>query len=123
MNGGQGDNSSHDEPDVLYIAFSGRDAVPGADGADWTAESFDAFHESLRPLGDELIKRIQTKEEGDVNFEFDCSWPGHCLGMFPHSSVQIHMIFLTRKQGQLVQNTRTAPTILLAEKANAHRLR
>lgn len=83
MNGGQGDNSSHDEPDVLYIAFTGRDAVPGADGADWAAGNFDDFHESLEAQGSELIKRIHPTKEGKLNFEFDCSWPGHCLGMLP----------------------------------------
>lgn len=82
MNGGQGDNSSHDEPDVLYIAFTGKDAVPGADGADWTAGNFHDFHDSLLSQGSDLIKRINMDKEDEVNFGFDCSWPGHCLGTY-----------------------------------------
>ncbi|KAK4240514.1 glycoside hydrolase [Achaetomium macrosporum] len=45
-------NSGHDDTDVLYLAFPGAEAVPGADGADWGATSWQAFE----------------------------SWPGRCLG-------------------------------------------
>ncbi|KAI8725485.1 Endo-chitosanase [Fusarium sp. LHS14.1] len=72
MQAGTGSNTSHDEEDVLYIAFTGADAVPGAKGAAWTAGNFDDFHASLVGLGNKLIKRIGG---GD-----DCSWPGHCEG-------------------------------------------
>ncbi|KAK1149636.1 hypothetical protein N8T08_005188 [Aspergillus melleus] len=50
MNG----NSGHDEKDVLYIAFSGKEAVPG-DEAKWDAESYEEFEESITALGDKLV--------------------------------------------------------------------
>lgn len=52
-----GDNG-HSEHDVLYVAFSGSDAKPGADGADWDASGFEAFEESLANIGDELVSKI-----------------------------------------------------------------
>jgi len=54
MNG----NFGHSDDDVLYIAFVGEDAVPGADGARWNASSAGAFQESITALGDELVDRI-----------------------------------------------------------------
>ena len=53
MNG----NNGHGEQDVLYIAFTGDDAVP-AEQVDWQAESSDAFQESLQTFGDQLIQRF-----------------------------------------------------------------
>lgn len=54
MNG----NFGHDDDDVLYIAFVGEDAVPGADGAKWNASSAADFQKSITSLGDELVERI-----------------------------------------------------------------
>lgn len=71
MSGGDEAHSSHDEPDVLYVAFTGRDAVPGRAGAKWKSDSFEEFHASIEPLGNRLVKRIG---------EGACSWPGHCEG-------------------------------------------
>ncbi|KAI1817482.1 chitosanase [Poronia punctata] len=51
-------NNGHDETDVLYIAFTGSDAVPGADGAQWDAGNFDDFEASIEGLGDELVSRF-----------------------------------------------------------------
>ncbi|KAF3021604.1 hypothetical protein E8E14_013849 [Neopestalotiopsis sp. 37M] len=51
-------NSGHDDDDVLYIAFAGPDAVPGAAGADWAAQSYNDFAESIEALGDRLVQRI-----------------------------------------------------------------
>lgn len=51
-------NSGHDDNDVLFIAFTGKEAVPGADGADWNATSFDKFESSISDLGDELVERV-----------------------------------------------------------------
>ncbi|OAQ69232.1 glycoside hydrolase family 75 [Pochonia chlamydosporia 170] len=51
-------NSAHDANDVLYIAFSGKDAVPGADGANWDAKSYAEFEASIQAQGDRLIQRI-----------------------------------------------------------------
>jgi hypothetical protein len=52
-------DSGHDENDVLYIAFPGSDAVPGANGANWSASNYDAFESSIQGLGDRLISRIK----------------------------------------------------------------
>ncbi|KAI8628286.1 chitosanase [Xylariaceae sp. FL1651] len=52
-----GDNG-HEETDVLYIAFQGSGAVPGADGARWDAANFDEFEASIAGLGDSLISQI-----------------------------------------------------------------
>lgn len=90
MQAGTGSNTSHDEEDVLYIAFTGADAVPGAKGAAWAAGNFDDFHASLVGLGNKLIKRIGGG--GD-----DCSWPGHCQGMSIDGELPVHM--LTRRLG------------------------
>lgn len=51
-------NSGHEATDVLYLAFVGRDAVPGARGAKWAADSFAEFEESITALGDRLVARI-----------------------------------------------------------------
>lgn len=48
-----GDNG-YDGKDVLYIAFSGKEAVPG-NTAKWDAESYEEFEESISALGDKLI--------------------------------------------------------------------
>ncbi|KAK0735218.1 fungal chitosanase of glycosyl hydrolase group 75-domain-containing protein, partial [Lasiosphaeria miniovina] len=44
--------------DVLYLAFIGPEAVPGAAGADWGAPDFHAFEQSIDALGDSLVARI-----------------------------------------------------------------
>lgn len=77
-------NSGHDETDVLYIAFSGADAVPGADGADWNAGSAVDFENSLANLGDRLVQRIgggggEPTNPTDPTCQ-ECTWIGHCLG-------------------------------------------
>ncbi|KAI3335184.1 chitosanase [Ustulina deusta] len=51
-------NNGHEETDVLYIAFQGSDAVPGADGAKWDAADFDEFEASIQSLGDKLVSRL-----------------------------------------------------------------
>ena len=51
-------NNGHDEDDVLYIAFAGADAVPGAGGANWGAKNFGEFQRSIEGLGNRLISRI-----------------------------------------------------------------
>ncbi|KAI1769332.1 glycoside hydrolase family 75 protein [Hypoxylon sp. FL1150] len=51
-----GDNG-HDQDDVLYIAFTGSDAVPGKN-ANWAAENYSEFESSIQDLGDKLIQRI-----------------------------------------------------------------
>ncbi|KZL85792.1 fungal chitosanase, partial [Colletotrichum incanum] len=51
-------NSGHDDNDVLYIAFTGSDAVPGADGAAWNASTYEAFASSITDIGNKLIARV-----------------------------------------------------------------
>ncbi|KAI5918102.1 glycoside hydrolase family 75 protein [Camillea tinctor] len=48
----------HTDTDVLYIAFNGTEAVPGANGAKWDAESYDEFADSIDELGDKLVSRF-----------------------------------------------------------------
>ncbi|KAK4447783.1 glycoside hydrolase family 75 protein [Podospora aff. communis PSN243] len=48
----------HVDEDVLYIAFTGSSAVPGADGAKWTATNYGEFQQSIKDLGDTLISRL-----------------------------------------------------------------
>ena len=47
-------NSGHSEHDVLYIAFPGDEAVPGAQ-ANWQAGTPEEFEESLAAVGDRLV--------------------------------------------------------------------
>jgi hypothetical protein len=76
MNG----NNGHDDNDVLYIAFPGRDAVPGVKGALWTAAEYDAFEDSITALGDELIARIgnNSNHNGNNGSSSNCSQSGYC---------------------------------------------
>ncbi|KAM3515627.1 hypothetical protein MY11210_000805 [Beauveria gryllotalpidicola] len=52
-----GDNG-HDAKDVMYIAFTGNDTVPGKDGADWSASNTSDFAKSIKSLGDKLVDRL-----------------------------------------------------------------
>ncbi|KAK4096984.1 glycoside hydrolase family 75 protein [Parathielavia hyrcaniae] len=52
-------NRGVDEHAVLYLGFTGDEAVPGPDGADWAARDFDAFERSIQGLGDRLVQRVQ----------------------------------------------------------------
>jgi hypothetical protein len=56
INGGSG----MDDDNVLFLGFVGDDAVPGANGANWTATDFDTFERSIAGLGDRLVERIQA---------------------------------------------------------------
>ncbi|SPQ25530.1 512c8d22-86a6-4199-b128-6251811c7042 [Thermothielavioides terrestris] len=51
-------NNGHDATDVLYLAFAGSEAVPGADGAAWDVGSFEEFEASIAALGDRLVQRV-----------------------------------------------------------------
>lgn len=48
-------NTGHTAHDVLYIAFEGTSAVPGAKGANWGAKSKEDFETSIKGLGDKLV--------------------------------------------------------------------
>ncbi|KAL7793739.1 glycoside hydrolase family 75 protein [Trichoderma ceciliae] len=82
-------NAAHDANDVLYIAFTGQDAVPGANGANWAASSFTTFESSLGSLGDQLVARIGSSGGSSPppasstkppTSQPTCSWTGHCSG-------------------------------------------
>ncbi|KAI1382783.1 glycoside hydrolase family 75 protein [Hypoxylon trugodes] len=47
----------YDHEDVLYIGFTGSDAVPG-DKANWRAADENKFQSSISKFGDKLIQRI-----------------------------------------------------------------
>ncbi|KAF4159632.1 hypothetical protein CNMCM6069_001275 [Aspergillus lentulus] len=49
-------NSGHDEADVLYIAFAGKEAVPAR--AKWDADSYEAFEETITEQGDSLVAQL-----------------------------------------------------------------
>ena len=50
-------NNGYDGTDVLYVAFTGDEAVPG-ESANWEADNYDDFEASIQNLGDELINRL-----------------------------------------------------------------
>lgn len=53
-------NIGHAAADVLYVAFKGQVAVPGAKGADWAASSFQEFEASIQKLGEKLVSQISV---------------------------------------------------------------
>lgn len=97
-------DSGHDGNNVLYIAFNGTDAVPGANGADWAANSCEDFESSITTLGNKLLQRIgdgsgsadstsvpvstATSSTQSISgstststvSETGCEWAGHCAG-------------------------------------------
>ncbi|KAK3934971.1 family 75 glycoside hydrolase [Diplogelasinospora grovesii] len=75
-------NSGHDQNDVLYIAFTGSGAVPGADGANWAASNYASFESSIQSLGDSLVAKIggTSSGGGGSGGGGTCSWAGHCAG-------------------------------------------
>ncbi|KAI5917744.1 fungal chitosanase of glycosyl hydrolase group 75-domain-containing protein [Camillea tinctor] len=56
-------NAGHDEADVLYLAFTGKDAVPGKDGINWAAKDRDEFQDSLAKFGNKLVKGLGSKKK------------------------------------------------------------
>ncbi|TDZ73428.1 Endo-chitosanase [Colletotrichum trifolii] len=57
-------NSGHDDNDVLYIAFTGSEAVPGARGANWNASTAEEFQASITDLGNRLLGRVGSGANG-----------------------------------------------------------
>jgi len=51
-------DNGHDEDDVLYIAFTGDGTKPEGT-ANWDADTFEEFEQSLAGLGDQLVSKIQ----------------------------------------------------------------
>ena len=54
LNGSYG----HGDKDVLYIGFTGDEAVPGKNGANWKAKNVREFEDSIKGLGDKLVARL-----------------------------------------------------------------
>lgn len=52
-------NNGHDPRDVLYLAFPGKAAVPGKNGAKWTAKTAKEFQDSIKSLGDRLVASLK----------------------------------------------------------------
>lgn len=44
----------------MYIAFTGDEAVPGRDGAKWSAGSPEEFEDSIKALGDRLVASLPS---------------------------------------------------------------
>jgi chitosanase len=59
-NGGMSGNNGYTGHDILYLAFANSSAVPGKDGAAWTASSFADFEQSLVQIGDALVAQIPS---------------------------------------------------------------
>ena len=51
-------NTGHTSHDVLYIAFEGTAAVPGAKGPKWGAKTKEDFENSIKALGDKLVANL-----------------------------------------------------------------
>jgi hypothetical protein len=53
-------DNGHDEADVMYIAFTGQEAVLGKNGAAWRAKTSLEFQNdaAFNKLGDKLVRRI-----------------------------------------------------------------
>ncbi|CEJ90007.1 Putative Chitosanase [[Torrubiella] hemipterigena] len=75
-------NNGHGPNDVLYIAFTGDEAVPGKNGANWKAGDKWTFEESIRGLGERLVSQLPGGGGGSQPPPTggNCSWAGHCEG-------------------------------------------
>ena len=51
-------DDGHTAHDVLCIAFEGKQAVPGAKGANWNAKIKEQFESSIKGLGDKLVATL-----------------------------------------------------------------
>ena len=60
---GMSGDRGHSATDVLYLAFTGDEAVPGVNGANWSANSVAEFEQSIQALGDSLVARV-TPDSG-----------------------------------------------------------
>ncbi|KAF3911300.1 hypothetical protein ABW21_db0202233 [Orbilia brochopaga] len=62
-NEGLNGNNGHEPHDVLYLAFTGPDAVVGPTNANWKAKSASDFQKSLRAFGDSILaKKFGTRK-------------------------------------------------------------
>ncbi|KAK3299769.1 fungal chitosanase of glycosyl hydrolase group 75-domain-containing protein [Chaetomium fimeti] len=63
-----------DEDAALFLGFTGDEAVPGPDGADWNATDFDAFEGSIEGLGDRLVERVRVVGDADAACSSRLGW-------------------------------------------------
>ncbi|KAK6544696.1 hypothetical protein TWF694_001382 [Orbilia ellipsospora] len=84
-------NNGHEDRDVLYLAFTGSDAVVGPSNANWKATSPSDFQNSLKAFGDSILtKKFGGSAPGGNpggnpggdpgSGGSTCSWAGHCAG-------------------------------------------
>ncbi|KAI8299777.1 Endo-chitosanase [Colletotrichum sp. SAR11_240] len=78
VNGNQG----HDENDVLYIAFTGQDAAPGANGANWSASTSAEFSSSINQLGNKLVERVGSGTNLNARANKAVLFSAYLLGLF-----------------------------------------
>lgn len=52
-------DSGHTPNDVMYIGFTGKEAVPGK-SAKWKADSTEEFEDSIKELGDKLVAGLKA---------------------------------------------------------------
>lgn len=57
-------DSGIDEDSIMFLGFTGNEAVPGPDGADWAAADFNTFERSIEGLGSKLVARIRAEDSG-----------------------------------------------------------
>ncbi|KAF3935050.1 hypothetical protein ABW20_dc0106558 [Dactylellina cionopaga] len=76
-------NNGHEPHDVLYLAFTGTDAVVGPKNANWKAKSASEFQSSLKAFGDSVLaKKFGTSPTPPPPPPppTTCEWAGHCAG-------------------------------------------
>lgn len=59
-NEGLNGDFGHGKKDVLYIGFTGDQAVPGKTGANWKAKNVHDFEASIKALGDKLVSQLPS---------------------------------------------------------------
>ncbi|KAF3905008.1 hypothetical protein AA313_de0203215 [Arthrobotrys entomopaga] len=86
-NEGLNGNNGHETHDVLYLAFTGSDAVVGPSDANWEATSASDFQNSLKAFGDSILTSKfggsapgGNTGGGSGSGGGTCSWAGHCAG-------------------------------------------
>ncbi|KAF3932054.1 hypothetical protein ABW20_dc0104850 [Dactylellina cionopaga] len=93
-NEGLNGNNGHAGHDVLYLAFTGSDAVVGPNNAKWKAKSASEFQSSLKAFGDSILTKklggtappnpsgtsSPTPSGTPGTGGGTCSWAGHCAG-------------------------------------------
>lgn len=71
------------------LAFTGTEAVPGPNGANWKTSDPKVFEASIKALGDKMIAKVlggstpgPTTTSPTPSPTGSCSWTGHCSGEF-----------------------------------------